>query len=141
MIACPASGRRRLAERSKADAGRLLFADACLHKVRLAIDHEHTGVLGERTRLFRSCVEAGRVRIGNVPSTNIGTAALDDLVQFHTTILGMTGTGKSELALDVVRQAADNDFKVFCVDFHRRIQGAPCRLEADRAVTDGSRDC
>ena len=29
----------------------------------------------------------------------------------------MTGTGKTELALDIVREAIKNDFKVFCVDF------------------------
>jgi uncharacterized protein len=45
------------------------------------------------------------------------TATLDDLVQFHTAVLGMTGTGKTELALDIVREAIKNDFKVFCVAF------------------------
>jgi DNA helicase HerA-like ATPase len=56
--------------------------------------------------------------IGSVPSTNIGVSAnIDDLVQFHTAILGVTGTGKTELALDIVREAVKNDFKVFCVDF------------------------
>jgi hypothetical protein len=56
--------------------------------------------------------------IGMVPSTNIGvTANIDDLVQFHAAVLGVTGTGKTELALDIVREAVKNDFKVFCVDF------------------------
>jgi hypothetical protein len=63
-------------------------------------------------------LKPGQIVVGNVPSTNIGvTATLDDLVQFHTAVLGMTGTGKTELALDIVREAVKNDFKVFCVDF------------------------
>jgi uncharacterized protein len=56
--------------------------------------------------------------IGNVPSTNIGVVAnVDDLVEYHTAILGVTGTGKTELALDIVREAVARGVKVFCVDF------------------------
>ena len=56
--------------------------------------------------------------IGIVPSTNIAlTANIDDLVEYHTAILGVTGTGKTELALDIVREAVARDTKVFCVDF------------------------
>jgi hypothetical protein len=56
--------------------------------------------------------------IGDVPSTNIGAVArVSDLVEFHTAILGVTGTGKTELALDIVREAEQRGVKVFCVDF------------------------
>jgi len=56
--------------------------------------------------------------IGNVPSTNIGVVArIPELVEYHTAILGVTGTGKTELALDIVREATARDVKVFCVDF------------------------
>ncbi len=56
--------------------------------------------------------------IGKVPSTNIGViASIDDLVEYHTAILGVTGTGKTELALDIVREAVQRGVKVFCVDF------------------------
>lgn len=56
--------------------------------------------------------------IGSVPSTNVrAVAALDELVEYHTAVLGVTGTGKTELALDVVRQATSKGTKVFCVDF------------------------
>lgn len=79
----------------------------------------NTPVFWAKARVFPPpALKEGEFVIGNVPSTNIGvTAALDDLVQFHTAVLGMTGTGKTELALDIVREAAKNDFKVFCVDF------------------------
>jgi uncharacterized protein len=56
--------------------------------------------------------------IGNVPSTNIGVVArVPELVEFHTAILGVTGTGKTELSLDIVREAVARGVKVFCVDF------------------------
>jgi hypothetical protein len=56
--------------------------------------------------------------IGNVPSTNIGVVAkIPELIEYHTAILGVTGTGKTELALDIVREAVARDVKVFCVDF------------------------
>lgn len=56
--------------------------------------------------------------IGNVPSTNIGVVAdADEIVRYHTAILGVTGTGKTELALDIVREAVKRDVRVFCVDF------------------------
>ncbi|MBO9434036.1 DUF87 domain-containing protein [Ruegeria sp. R13_0] len=56
--------------------------------------------------------------IGTVPSTNVqAVARIDELVEYHTAVLGVTGTGKTELALDVVRQAVARGTKVFCVDF------------------------
>ncbi len=56
--------------------------------------------------------------IGKVPSTNIGViASMDDLVEYHAAVLGVTGTGKTELALDIVREAVRRSVKVFCVDF------------------------
>ncbi len=56
--------------------------------------------------------------IGKVPSTDIGViASIDDLVEYHAAILGVTGTGKTELALDIVREAVQRGVKVFCVDF------------------------
>ena len=56
--------------------------------------------------------------IGDVPATKIGVVAnIDDLAEYHTAILGATGTGKTELALDIIREAVTRDIKVFCVDF------------------------
>lgn len=79
----------------------------------------NTPVFWAKARDFPAAVlKPGEFVIGSVPSTNIGVAAnIDDLVQFHTAVLGVTGTGKTELALDIVREAVKNDFKVFCVDF------------------------
>jgi len=56
--------------------------------------------------------------IGKVPSTDVGViASIDELVEYHAAILGVTGTGKTELALDIVREAVQRGVKVFCVDF------------------------
>lgn len=79
----------------------------------------NTPVFWAKERVFPAPVlKPGEFAIGIVPSTNIGvTANIDDLVQFHTAVLGVTGTGKTELALDIVREAIKNDIKVFCVDF------------------------
>jgi hypothetical protein len=56
--------------------------------------------------------------IGKIPRTNFGVpVVLNDLIEYHTAILGITGTGKTELALDIVRNALDRGTKVFCVDF------------------------
>lgn len=56
--------------------------------------------------------------IGRVPSTPFGvTVVLDDLIEYHTAVLGVTGTGKTELTLDIIRNALDRQTKVFCVDF------------------------
>lgn len=59
----------------------------------------------------------GEFIIGTIPATNIGLKVnLPDLVEYHSAILGVTGTGKTELALDVIREAISQKTKVFCVD-------------------------
>lgn len=56
--------------------------------------------------------------IGTIPGSEMTVrAGLFDLLEYHTAILGVTGTGKTELAFDVIRKALDLGLKVFCVDF------------------------
>ncbi len=56
--------------------------------------------------------------IGKLPSTSItAVARVNELIEYHTAILGVTGTGKTELALDIIREAAWRGTKIFCVDF------------------------
>ena len=56
--------------------------------------------------------------IGRLPQFNAGVhARLKDLVGYHTAILGVTGTGKTELVFDLIRRAHQEGTKVFCVDF------------------------
>lgn len=79
----------------------------------------NTPLFGAKTRKFvLPELEKRDFVIGSLPSTNAAvTVNIDDLVQYHAAILGMTGTGKTELALEFVQQAAERKIKVFCVDF------------------------
>lgn len=79
----------------------------------------NTPLFTAKSRAFDKPVISDReFIIGKVPSADVGVAAnLDELVEYHTAILGVTGTGKTELALDIVREAHARGVKVFCVDF------------------------
>ncbi len=56
--------------------------------------------------------------LGTVPGSEVEvTVDFKALMEYHTAILGMTGSGKTELVLDVIREALRRDVKVFCVDF------------------------
>ena len=59
----------------------------------------------------------GEFFLGNVPATSMKVKGyLPDLVAYHTAVLGITGTGKTELVLDLIREALEQKTKVFCVD-------------------------
>jgi hypothetical protein len=59
-----------------------------------------------------------RFKLGCVPNSSIPVRLdFDDMIAQHTAILGVTGTGKTELAFDIVRYALSHGVKVFCVDF------------------------
>jgi len=63
-------------------------------------------------------IKDGEFLIGEVPNTSLGLPiVLRDLVEYHTAVLGITGTGKTELTLEIIRNALEKDTKVFCVDF------------------------
>lgn len=70
------------------------------------------------TEKIEQKIEDGEFLIGEVPNTSLGLpVVLRDLVEYHTAILGITGTGKTELTLEIIRNALERDIKVFCVDF------------------------
>lgn len=61
---------------------------------------------------------SGTLQLGVVPNTAIPVvASLNDMFEYHTAILGATGTGKTELAYDLIRSAVKDEVKVICVDF------------------------
>jgi hypothetical protein len=61
---------------------------------------------------------SGTLQLGIVPNTAIPVvASLDDMFEYHTAILGATGTGKTELTYDLIRSAVKDGVKVICVDF------------------------
>jgi len=56
--------------------------------------------------------------IGTIPKTKIPIRiSLKDMLEYHTAILGVTGTGKTEFAFDIIRKEIDRGIKVVCVDF------------------------
>lgn len=57
-------------------------------------------------------------QIGNIPGTNFPVFIdRDTAVTHHLAILGVTGSGKSVFARNLIRQIADEDTKIVCVDF------------------------
>ncbi len=57
-------------------------------------------------------------QIGSIPETNFPVFIdRETAVTHHLAILGVTGSGKSVFARNLIRQIADKDTKVICVDF------------------------
>jgi len=69
--------------------------------------------------------EATDFTFGNIPETkiNVGGDFIDNM-EFHTAILGVTGSGKTELGLDIIRHTADRGYKVVCIDLTMKYDGA-----------------
>jgi len=56
--------------------------------------------------------------VGYIPNTNFPIIAnIDTLITHHTAILGITGSGKTEMAFTLIQKMIDSKAKVFCVDF------------------------
>jgi uncharacterized protein len=45
------------------------------------------------------------------------------MMEYHTAILGVTGSGKTELAFDLLRHAVKHETKVICIDLTSRYEG------------------
>ncbi|MCY3810231.1 MAG: DUF87 domain-containing protein [Gammaproteobacteria bacterium] len=72
--------------------------------------------IGEASISENAVTDADLV-LGQVPRTGIKVGG--DFMEgydHHTAILGVTGSGKTELAFDVIRHAAQNGLKVVCID-------------------------
>ena len=74
-------------------------------------------VAGEQLDVSPPELESDEFVIGQVPGSSVSVvASTKDMLTYHTAILGVTGTGKTELAYDFIREAVSRDVKVFCVD-------------------------
>lgn len=61
---------------------------------------------------------------GFVPETSISvTGKFADMMEYHTAILGVTGSGKTELTFDLLRHALAHNTKVICIDLTARYEG------------------
>jgi hypothetical protein len=63
-------------------------------------------------------------KYGNVPGTSVSvTGAFADMLEYHTAIMGVTGSGKTELAFDLLRYALNHNTKVICIDLTAKYEG------------------
>jgi hypothetical protein len=61
---------------------------------------------------------------GVVPGTGIKVVGpLMEYIDSHTAILGVTGSGKTELAFEIIREAIDGSIKVICIDLTSQYAG------------------
>ena len=68
-------------------------------------------------------------QFGSIPGTNVKVVGpLLEYMDSHTAILGVTGSGKTELAFDVIREAAKNGIKVVCIDLTSQYSGRLAEL-------------
>ena len=63
-------------------------------------------------------------KYGDVPDTSISVIGqFADMMEYHTAVLGVTGSGKTELAFDLLRYALAHNTKVICIDLTARYEG------------------
>ena len=103
---------------------------------RLASDHGFTKIdwlPGMNSPVFsanghslalETAVRDGDFVLGKVPRTDIQIGGnFVDGYDHHTAILGVTGSGKTELAFDLIRHAVENGLKVVCIDLTAQYAG------------------
>lgn len=67
--------------------------------------------------------KVGDFEYGVVPGSELKVGGpFTDTMEYHTAILGVTGSGKTELAFDLIRGAVAADIKVICVDITARYE-------------------
>ncbi|WP_081617389.1 ATP-binding protein [Thioalkalivibrio sp. ALMg11] len=67
---------------------------------------------------------ANDFQFGNIPRSNI--PVVGDFVgnfNFHTAVLGVTGSGKTEFAFDIIRHSVASGIKVICIDLTSQYKG------------------
>jgi hypothetical protein len=79
-------------------------------------------------------------RLGKIPNTELPSVInLDEAVSHHIALLGVTGSGKSHLAREIIGQIR-SDTKVICVDFNKEFVGklnpAPANIINDARANE-----
>ena len=68
-----------------------------------------------------SLVQDGDFAYGKIPGTSLTIGGqFSEMTEYHTALLGVTGSGKTELAFDLIRHAASSSTKVICIDLTQR---------------------
>ena len=90
--------------------------------------------------LEASAVADGDFVLGTIPNSMITVGGnFKDHFNQHTALLGVTGSGKTELAFELVRHAVSQDIKVICIDLTAQYQGrlndlSPTDLSIDETI-------
>ncbi len=70
-----------------------------------------------------SAVRDGDFILGTIPKSCIDVGGdFSAGFNYHTALLGVTGSGKTELAFDMIRHALDNGIRVVCIDLTAKYQ-------------------
>jgi hypothetical protein len=73
---------------------------------------------GKVKSIKKSKLVDDEMEIGTIPNTKIPIIiSLKDMLEYHTALLGVTGTGKTELTFDIIKNQIKRGIKVVCVDF------------------------
>jgi len=64
-------------------------------------------------------IDEDEYQVGQIPNTNYPVIlSKKAAISHHTAIIGVTGTGKSTFARNLIRQfLADEEVKIICIDF------------------------
>lgn len=83
------------------------------------------------------CAE-NEFKIGSIPNTNFPVIIDKNIaLTHHTAVLGVTGTGKSVFARNLIREyLKDDNIKIICVDFTGEYQGKFGDLNPSKIVSD-----
>lgn len=79
----------------------------------------------------------GEQQIGTIPNTNYPILMnIPEAVNHHIAILGITGSGKSVFARDLIRKIIQEDMKVICVDFTNEYKNKFGDLTIQMVISD-----
>jgi hypothetical protein len=87
-------------------------------------------------------VKDGDFVLGKIPHTQIDVGGdFSGAHNYHTALLGVTGSGKTELAFDMIRHALDDGVRVVCIDltaqYERRLDDLkPVDLTIESGTAD-----
>ncbi|HMK18190.1 MAG TPA: ATP-binding protein [Chitinophagaceae bacterium] len=90
------------------------------------------------TNIIEPNIEVNEYKIGNIPNSNYPVILNKDLaLSHHTAILGITGSGKSIFARNLIREyLKDDNVKVICVDFTLEYRGKFQDLNPKNIIAD-----
>jgi len=97
---------------------------------------------GEAVQGARLELPTSDLSIGRIPGSDVEIICdIDEMISHHTAILGVTGSGKTELAFKIIQRAIDNGVKIFCVDItgqyiEKLSRFSPTELSIDENLAD-----